>query len=337
MPSFSWILFPLALPFVFAVALPKQKTYGRAIFHQRGVDDGAFDRKLTRLLGFSEQKTSEQKSVVLMNHPTALAALSAFSGVTIAAKLGIFTNEVSAYSDAMIMRDLGSALITTILAAIFLKIVAFAAEKNYVDTSDSRKAVHTFSAPLFMLLWPLFSGAAGARYFAGTVLMVKLLRLYAAGTGKSNEAALANSVSRTGDLREALGGPFIYVLISIALTLAFWRDSPVAIVALSTLALGDGLADVLGRRFGANNKWPGLDKSVAGTMSFWIGATAGSIGMLKWMQHWGCLSLGMGTEDLVVRVAAITFVSAVVELIPFGDDNITVALTATLLSYHLLL
>lgn len=68
------------------------------------------------------------------------------------------------------------------------------------------------------------------------------------------EYELANAVSRSGDAKEALGGPFLYVLTITAAILLFWRTSLSGIIAVSTMAAGDGVSrpvfrstDVLGR------------------------------------------------------------------------------------------
>jgi len=256
-------------------------------------------------------------------------ALSLLSLTTAAAKLGILPGM---YTDAMILHDVGCTLLTAILGYTFVQINTWAAAKDYLNPRDSRKLIHTFSAPLFILFWPLFSNDTGSRVFAAIVPSINAIRLYLASTGSSVETSLAKAVSRSGDAQEALEGPFIYVVILAACILSFWRDSPIGIVALSSMAAGDGLADLIGRRYGKSNKWPGLDKSVAGTVAFWIGSTLTSVGLLQWMSYWGCLTLAYPIDELVLRVAGITLVSAILELMPFADDNYTVPLSAAVLT-----
>jgi phytol kinase len=184
-----------------------------------------------------------------------------------------------------------------------------------------------------MLFWPLYSPALGAKYFAALVPCVNAVRLWLASTGDVGETALMQAVSRDGNNpNEAIQGPFIYVVIMAASILCFWRDSPIGIVALSTLAVGDGLADMMGRRFGTSNTWPGLNKSVAGSLAFWVGSTVASVGLLIWMQTWGILALpaGLTMMDIWLRVACICFVSAALELVPIVDDNYTVPISAAL-------
>ncbi len=58
---------------------------------------------------------------------------------------------------------------------------------------------------------------------------------------------------RSGDARESLGGPFIYIMVLLFSTLLFWRDLPVGVVLFTTMACGDGLTDLVGRRLGSTN------------------------------------------------------------------------------------
>jgi dolichol kinase len=170
------------------------------------------------------------------------------------------------------------------------------------------------------------------------------LRLIAAGTGsgigsgsvEGSESELAGAISRTGDRREALGGPFIYVLVLLFSVLLFWTDSPIGIVAVATMAVGDGLADLIGRRFGSSNKWFfNKSKSMAGSAAFVAGSFAGSLGLISWLTKMNTLE-PLQLTGLAGRLLAIAIICAGVELIPLGDDNWTVPVAAAVLSGMLL-
>ncbi len=45
-------------------------------------------------------------------------------------------------------------------------------------------------------------------------------------------------------------GPLYYCIVLIFVALLCWRDSPAGVVAISLMCGGDGLADIVGRRFG---------------------------------------------------------------------------------------
>jgi phytol kinase len=283
------------------------------------------------------QDSNETQGSRSKRSPLLTVAVSALAATTGAAKLGLLYGPVmpdgsfGPYSDALILRDVGAAVLTAVLGYAYVTLNTIAVDRGILEPRDSRKLIHTFSAPLFILFWPIFSDATGARAFCAIVPALNAVRLFAAASGEG-ETSLANAVSRSGDSKEALGGPFIYVCILATCILAFWRDSVVGITAVSALAAGDGLADLIGRRFGKGNQWPGLDKSVAGTVAFWSGATVCTVGLLLWMQYCDCLTLAFLGQDLVVRVASIILVTALIELVPSVDDNYTVPATAAILA-----
>jgi dolichol kinase len=149
------------------------------------------------------------------------------------------------------------------------------------------------------------------------------------------ESGLVKAISRTGNASEALGGPFLYCLVLIAFTLAGWRSAEV-VVALAQMAVGDGLADIVGRKYGTK-KWPWTSsKSIAGTLAFAAGGFLASVGLVLWFGLCGCPLPGglaaLTLPDLCMRLALVSVVSAGVELVPLGDDNLTVPFAALLLT-----
>lgn len=143
----------------------------------------------------------------------------------------------------LIGQDLGMGIIVTILAGIYLKLWTTLVKLGVLDPKDSRKIIHTGSVPLFILFWPFFSAAPWSRLFAATVPWINVFRLVAASKSSNggSEKDLALAVSRTGNSKEAVEGPLIYCLITVLITLIFWRDSWISIIALSTMAAGDGV------------------------------------------------------------------------------------------------
>ena len=78
-------------------------------------------------------------------------------------------------------------------------------------------------------------------------------------------------MSRTGDPKEILRGPLFYGIMFVALTLIFWKDSPVGIVALMMLCGGDGIADMVGRNIKSPKLSWSLEKSIAGSIGVFAG------------------------------------------------------------------
>ena len=57
-------------------------------------------------------------------------------------------------------------------------------------------------------------------------------------------------LQRTGRREELLTGPVYYGLAHTLLTVLYWRTGPIALTAAASLCMGDGLADLIGRRYG---------------------------------------------------------------------------------------
>lgn len=138
-----------------------------------------------------------------------------------------------------------------------------------------------------------------------------------------------SAVSRSGSNQEALGGPFLYAIGLFGLTAIFFRNSPVAIVAISQMAAGDGLADIIGRKFG-KTKWSfSPDKSLIGTFAFLVSGFLCSWSLLYWI-----LGDHLDMNAVFWPLAWISVASATVELFSnVIDDNILVPLVSAVLSY----
>jgi len=99
------------------------------------------------------------------------------------------------------------------------------------------------------------------------------------------------------------------------------------------------MADIVGRRFGKyTGSWPFSDgrKTFAGTLAFFLASVAVSVSLAAWFCHFGALTLEMSGTQQFTRIVAICFISSLVELIPVGDDNWTVPISAAVLSSVLL-
>ena len=254
-------------------------------------------------------------------------------------------------------QDVASSVFSIGASAAWLQIWITLAKSGKIDTKLSRKIIHTGSAPLFACLWPLYSsGDLPSRAVASLVPLAQMIRLASSGITSANklvkdnengsrassgsndknvsDGGLANAVSRTGDKSEVFGGPLIYVVVLFFSTLVGFRASPVGVVAVCQMAAGDGLADIVGRRFG-RDKWPfSTTKSYAGSAAFVVGAFVVSTGVLSLLAATGCLALDV--TAYLPQLLAISVACAAVELVPISDDNITVPVAGAVLAALLL-
>jgi phytol kinase len=165
---------------------------------------------------------------------------------------------------------------------------------------------------------------------AALVPLLITIQFFLIGIGVINDPASVNAMSRTGDRREILKGPLFYGIIFVVLTIIFWLDNPVGIIALMQLCGGDGIAEILGRRYGRSKiPWnPG--KSWVGTSGMFLGGFSFSIIMIGLFT---ALNFFPGSLSFyLIPVILISIACTLTETLPFRDiDNISISLVATIM------
>jgi phytol kinase len=228
--------------------------------------------------------------------------------------------------------DAIAALITLLLALLWLRTMDAIAHRGWLEPKLSRKIIHIGTGPLFVLCWPLFSSGDYARYFAALVPLSITAQFMAIGWGWLKDPAAVQAMTRTGDPKEILRGPLYYGLVFVICTITFWRTSPVGIVALMLMCGGDGLADIMGRRFGTRKLPLNPDKSWAGSAAMFGGSFLLAGAMLGWFSKLGLFVPSLNLLTATGVLAVIAFFATLVEALPLKDiDNLTLTGTAVLL------
>jgi len=227
------------------------------------------------------------------------------------------------------------ALAVTFIAAVaWLRLMDFIAHRGWIGGPLSRKLIHMGTGPIFVLCWLLFPENTLSRFLAALVPLLITAQFFLVGTGILRDDAAVAALSRTGDRREILRGPLLYGIVFVVLTLLYWKESPIGIVALMLLCGGDGLADVLGKRINSRRLPWAPRKSVAGTVSMFVGGWVFAMAILAIYIAAGVFAGPLSA--FLIPVSLIALVGTVVESLPFNDiDNVTVATAAVALGYLL--
>jgi phytol kinase len=223
------------------------------------------------------------------------------------------------------------ALFITFAAALaWLRINDFAAHRGWISNHLSRKIIHIGTGPIFVLCWLLFNDAASARYLAALVPGLITVQFVLVGLGVVKDEAAVQAMTRTGDRSEILRGPLFYGIVFVVLTLWYWKDSPIGMTALMLMCGGDGLADIVGRRWGKRKLPWAAEKSWIGSLGMFFGGWSLALGILGAYLLAGVFPGSLG--DYLLPVTLIALAGTAVESLPFRDvDNITVTLTAVIL------
>lgn len=235
------------------------------------------------------------------------------------------------------LQDVAASIFTAGAALLFVKSFDKLAEWEVFDPKTSRKLLHLLTGPLFVLCWPFYTEHPYAKFVAILTPTLNFIRLVLVGCGKIEGKFTVKAASRSGDRYELLRGPMYYVLMLLFVTF-LWRQSPLSMLVMCTVCVGDGLADLLGRRFGQSMKLPyNRDKSVVGTASMFFFGTLSCIGFLclfRWLGYFG-----MSTSQLIHTSLAVSLAAALVESLPLSrhlDDNISVPVVSFVLGKMLL-
>jgi len=146
----------------------------------------------------------------------------------------------------------GLVALSQFLYTIFIVIFTDAlVKRKVISQSLSRKIVHMWAGGM-ILFWPLYSGTSGPYFFCITPGIWVGILLYVATT-KGPEDPTVRSMTRTGNPKELLRGVLYFPLMTIILTLLFWRGDTLspeqfpALAGIVAVGFGDGIAPILGK------------------------------------------------------------------------------------------
>lgn len=227
----------------------------------------------------------------------------------------------------MLHNNLFAFIITLTLSILWLRFVGYATVRHWIPNTISRKVIHIGTGPLFVACWVLFDGSVYSRYIAAIVPLISTVQFFLAGIGKLKDRGAIESMSRSGDHRELLNGPFLYGIAFIVVTLVFWMDSLVGIVALMVLCGGDGLADIFGKRFGSKLLPWSQKKTWAGSLAMLAGGYALSLLITGLLMITGAVVESFPVY--LLKLIGVVLVSTIVESVSRSDvDNLTVPVAA---------
>ena len=223
-------------------------------------------------------------------------------------------------------------LLTFLIAVAFLRIMDYVAHRGWIDSRTSRKLIHIGTGPIFVLCWLMYPDVWISRWLAALVPLLITVQFALVGFGVIQDEAAVKAMSRSGDRREILRGPLFYGIMFVAITLLYWKDSLIGIPALMMLCGGDGIADIVGRRVNSPKLPWSPKKSVAGSLSVFVGGWLMTIFVFSVYVWFGAFSGPM--SRFLLPVTWIALGATVVESLSFKDiDNITVTVTSLLIGH----
>lgn len=222
-------------------------------------------------------------------------------------------------------------VLTLLLSLLWLRSIDFLAIRGIISQKISRKIIHIGTGPIFVLCWLLFPEVPEARFFAAVIPFLITVQFFLIGIGVIKDQASVEAMARNGDPKEILKGPLFYGIVFVLLTIVYWVDSPIGIIALMVLSGGDGFADIIGRRIPSPKlKWS-PNKSLAGSLAMFVGGTFFSLAVIFILSQQSLLAVNF--FNLLPKIILINVLATFIESLPLQDwDNITVPLSVVLMS-----
>jgi len=244
-------------------------------------------------------------------------------------------------NDLVFLWDIIATVIAIVILLALVQINALMQKKG-VSQIITRKFVHIFAGPIFVVTWMLFSGKIISHYIAVIVPLLFVLQFVAIGTGVMKNESFVASMSRTGDPRELLEGTLYYSIVMVLMTF-FWfyvpstgigNANPTALLIIGCVSGGDGLADIIGRKFGGEKKFgiKGGEKTIIGSIGMFIGSIlVSSILVLIFSVEISIYEPHFNIITLILPIIVVSIVATVVEaLSPKGIDNFTIFLAVVI-------
>ncbi|KAK6135105.1 hypothetical protein DH2020_031168 [Rehmannia glutinosa] len=225
-----------------------------------------------------------------------------------------------------IFTDIAAAAFCCGVCRLVLQLLKKSYAKRLIDRHLLRKLYHICVGLIVMLCWPMFSSSLWGRVLAGLTSGLGFFeQLIAIGMGKDEK--LLKFLKRYKDSRDLLKAILAYVLTIILVAVFDWR-TPRAIAIICNLCAGDGMADIVGRRFGGWKLPYNKNKSYAGTIGM---AIAGFFTSILFMYYFSWLGYIEESPNMVLGFLAVSIAAALVESHPLStkiEDNVTVPLAS---------
>jgi len=227
----------------------------------------------------------------------------------------------------MLKNNFFAFLLTLVISIVWLRSIDFAAQRGWLESKLSRKIIHIGTGPIFVLCWLLFQNTTSARFLAAIVPLIITFQFFLIGIGVIKDEASVLAMSRTGNRKEILYGPLFYGIIFVLLSIIYWYDSPVGIIALMVLCGGDGFAEIIGRRFGKSKIPWSKTKSWVGSLGMFTGGWSLSLIVISIFIAFGLFSGSFA--DYLLPISVINIVTTLIESLPIKEiDNITITVAS---------
>lgn len=197
--------------------------------------------------------------------------------------------------------------------------------KHNLSRDISRKITHICAGSVIIFL-PLFHDGHWSQYLNVSVYVVWALLFLQKGFFAADDDQAIKTMTRTGDKRELLKGTFYFVIVGIICGTVYYKQLP-GVLAMAVLGWGDGLAPIVGMKFGKMKYKVLSEKTVEGSLAFFAGSVLAGMFFV-----WLIIPEAFDLSTILIIALAATIVEG---LSPKEVDNIFIPLAVIALVFLL--
>jgi len=228
------------------------------------------------------------------------------------------------------LQDVIILIISFIISIMFFYFTDWIKKKGLASQYFTRKLIHLALAPIFLFTFLLYSGQWFSPWIAVIIPIIYFIAILLINLDIIKLSQLTTTMSRSGDPRELLRGIAYYLIVVIIVCIVGWSSfpllswySPLAIFVISILAVGDGLADIVGRKIDRYKFKILAEKSIPGSVAMFVSSLVACLAFLT--------IFGYDVLSMIFLTLVIVGVATIVEALSPGElDNITVPLTTAI-------
>jgi phytol kinase len=218
-----------------------------------------------------------------------------------------------------------TAIANNILAAVLTVIYVFSlvavmevfVTKLGLMRDLSRKITHIGAGMIIMFL-PLFDESHWTKYLNVAIFVIWIILLVQKGLFADEKDDAVKTMTRTGDRRELLRGPLYFVIVATLCGTLFYKTFE-GVVAMAILGWGDGMAPIIGTRYGKLKFTLLSQKSIEGSLAMFVAGFVSSLLLVK---------LIVPLDYDVTRIALIAAAATIAEAAsPRELDNFLIPIT----------
>jgi dolichol kinase len=234
-------------------------------------------------------------------------------------------------SEFSLIQDILVLIISFIISIFFFYFTNWIKRKGLASQYFTRKLIHLGLAPIFLFTFILYSGEWFSPYIAVITPIIYFIAILLINLEVINVKTLTTTMSRSGDPKELLRGIAYYIAVVVLVTIFAWTSypvtevsSPLCIFIIVILAIGDGLADIVGRKMDMYKYKILAEKSIPGTLAMLISSLLGCFLYF--------LIFNYNILEMIPITVVVVIVATFIEAISPGElDNITVPLTTAII------